>query len=137
MTHSFTKSLRTLALTLCVAALLFALHISPSLAQRTPINDARAAEIVLQAVPGRVIAVEREHGAIEVLVRAHDGTLKEVTLDARTGRVLEIEDESEHEEGAEREGYQDDDQREYDDEGDEDHEDHEDALGEQREARRH
>jgi len=54
--------------------------------------------ITAQQVPGDVIKVELEgkhHRLVyKIKVLAHDGRIRKVKLDARTGKVLEIEDEN-------------------------------------------
>ena len=56
----------------------------------------QALQIAQREVPGEVIKVERdrEHGieAIEIKVLAANGRVREITLDAHSGEVLEIED---------------------------------------------
>jgi uncharacterized membrane protein YkoI len=56
----------------------------------------RILALAQQAVPGDVIEVEleRKHGALvyEIKVLTASGRVREVKLDARTGKVLEIED---------------------------------------------
>lgn len=53
--------------------------------------------LALRAVPGEVLEVEleREHGRIvyEIEILARSGRVRKVTLDARTGAVLGVEDE--------------------------------------------
>lgn len=65
------------------------------LAQGEAISDARASEIALAEVAGTVEEIEREDedgvATIEVDVRASDGTLHEVTLDAANGAVIAVE----------------------------------------------
>ncbi|MEQ9324759.1 MAG: PepSY domain-containing protein [Polyangiaceae bacterium] len=56
------------------------------------VSDEEAKRIALEAVPGVVLGLEREDGEIEVRVRAKDGSIKEVEIDAGTGKVLEVED---------------------------------------------
>lgn len=57
----------------------------------------RILPLALQAVPGEVLEVEleREHGrlAYEIEILARSGRVRKVTLDARTGAVLGVEDE--------------------------------------------
>jgi uncharacterized membrane protein YkoI len=61
---------------------------------RLPLEE--ALQIAQREVPGEVIKVERdrEHGieAIEIKVLAVNGRVREITLDAHSGEVLEIED---------------------------------------------
>jgi uncharacterized membrane protein YkoI len=58
------------------------------------LNDALG--IALSHVPGEVVKVERdrEHDVevIEIKILANNGRVRELTLDARSGAVLEIED---------------------------------------------
>ncbi|MET0496797.1 MAG: PepSY domain-containing protein [Steroidobacteraceae bacterium] len=55
-----------------------------------------ALRIAVDRVPGEVVKVERdeEHGVevLEIKVLAANGRVREITLDARDGRVLELED---------------------------------------------
>jgi uncharacterized membrane protein YkoI len=55
-----------------------------------------ALRIALSEVPGEVVKVERdrEHGVevIEIKILANNGRIRELTLDARSGAILEIED---------------------------------------------
>lgn len=55
-----------------------------------------ALRIATTEVPGEVIKVkrERDHGidVIEIKVLAQNGRVRELTLDARDGRIVEIED---------------------------------------------
>ena len=59
-----------------------------------PLED--ALKIALEQVPGEVVKVERdeENGidVFEIKVLASNGRVREITLDARDGRVLELED---------------------------------------------
>lgn len=101
---------RTSLLIAALVALLALGAVGTALAQQGGgISDARAREIALSAVPGQVIEVEREGRELEVVVRATDGSLKEVELDARTGRILSIEDED-GEDGEENESDEDEDE---------------------------
>ena len=63
-------------------------------AARLALED--ALKIAVEQVPGEVVKVERddEHGieVFEIKVLATNGRVREVTLDARDGRVLELED---------------------------------------------
>ena len=56
----------------------------------------RILPLALRAVPGEVLEVEleREHGYLvyEIELLAHNGRVRKVTLDARTGAVLSVED---------------------------------------------
>lgn len=58
----------------------------------------RILPLALRAVPGEVLEVEleREHGRLvyEIEILARTGRVRKVTLDARTGAVLDVEDES-------------------------------------------
>lgn len=53
--------------------------------------------LALRAVPGEVLEVEleREHGALvyEIEILARNGRVRKVTLNARTGAILDVEDE--------------------------------------------
>lgn len=53
--------------------------------------------ITARQVPGEVIKVEleRKHRRLvyKIKVLAHDGRIRKVKLDARTGKVIEVEDE--------------------------------------------
>lgn len=53
--------------------------------------------LALRAVPGEILEVEleREHGRLvyEIEILARSGRVRKVTLDARTGAILEVEDE--------------------------------------------
>jgi len=57
---------------------------------------ARALDLAAQHLPGEVLKVELEnkHGRsiYEIKVLAANGRVREIELDARTGKVLEIED---------------------------------------------
>ncbi len=48
----------------------------------------QAVRIAQQEVPGDVIEVEYERGRYEVKIRANDGGLKELYVDARNGAVI-------------------------------------------------
>ena len=60
------------------------------------ISDERARQIALEHVPGTVIELEREdeggQAVIEVEVRDAQNVVHEITLDARDGRVIKIEE---------------------------------------------
>lgn len=67
---------------------------------QAPITDDQARRIALEHVPGTVLDLEREDGEIEVEVRGEDGRVHEVKIDARDGRVIEVEQEDDdHDEG--------------------------------------
>lgn len=57
----------------------------------------RILEIARRAVPGEIVEVEleREHGQLiyEVEVLTRTGRVRKVEIDARSGRVLDVEDE--------------------------------------------
>ena len=87
--------LSRVALAVLVAAAL-ATPASLALAQGA-ISDDQAKKIALQKVPGTVLDLERDDedgvAVIEVEVRAQDGSIHEVTIDATSGAVLEVEEE--------------------------------------------
>ncbi len=64
---------------------------------RQALPIARIMEIALQAVPGEIVEIEldRDDGRLiyEVEVLTGGGRVRKVDIDARTGAVLEIEDE--------------------------------------------
>lgn len=64
---------------------------------QAPITDDQARRIALEHVPGTVLDLEREDGEIEVEVRGEDGRVHEVKIDARDGRVIEVEQEDDDE----------------------------------------
>jgi uncharacterized membrane protein YkoI len=59
------------------------------------ISDEQAKQIALKEVPGVVIEIERDdedgQAVIEVEIRDAAGAIHEVTLDAKTGDVIEVE----------------------------------------------
>jgi len=63
---------------------------------RSSISLRRALEIAIQQVPGEVLKVEleREEGraVYEIKILAQNGRVRKVSLDARDGDVVEIED---------------------------------------------
>lgn len=63
---------------------------------RTDIGEAKAKEIALQKVPGKVLSIKKEtdDGMVmyEVIVEGKDGKY-EVEIDPATGKVLEVEKE--------------------------------------------
>ena len=65
-------------------------------AQQGGISDERARQIALEHVPGTVLELEREdeggQAVIEVEVRDAQNVVHEITLDARDGRVIKIEE---------------------------------------------
>jgi uncharacterized membrane protein YkoI len=69
---------------------------TPSTAAGATLALEDALRIATTQVPGEVVKVERErkHGVdtIEIKVLATNGRVRELTLDARDGRVIEIED---------------------------------------------
>lgn len=68
-----------------------------AVAAREALPLTRIVEIAQRAVPGEIVEVEleHEHGRLiyEVEVLTRTGRLRKVEIDARTGQVLEIEDE--------------------------------------------
>jgi len=66
-------------------------------ARREALPLPRILEIARGAVPGEVLEVEieREHGRLiyEVEILSRSGRVRKVEIDARTGTVLEVEDE--------------------------------------------
>ncbi len=66
---------------------------------RSKLSKKEARKIALEKVPGEVVEfeIEKEDGTLvyEFKIRKEDGTLKEIELDAYSGAVLEVEDESE------------------------------------------
>lgn len=65
--------------------------------QGEALSLAQILPLALRAVPGEVLEVEieREHGRLvyEIEILARSGRVRKVTLDARTGALLEVEDE--------------------------------------------
>ena len=52
----------------------------------------KATAIATKEVPGEVIKVEFERSKYEIKIRSTDGILKEVYIDARSGKVLKIKE---------------------------------------------
>lgn len=65
--------------------------------QGEALSLAQILPLALRAVPGEVLEVEieREHGRLvyEIEILARSGRVRKVTLDARTGALLNVEDE--------------------------------------------
>jgi uncharacterized membrane protein YkoI len=66
-------------------------------AAQAEITDERARQIALERVPGTVVSVERETDngvrVVEVEIRNQQNDVIEVDIDARSGRILEVEEE--------------------------------------------
>jgi len=54
------------------------------------INLEEATAIASKKVPGKVIKVEFERGKYEVKIRSDDGVVKEVYVDAESGKVIKV-----------------------------------------------
>jgi len=90
------------------------------LTQNTPISEKQAKEIALGKVKGEVVRVKLEEDDgrqyYEVIVKS-SGSMYEVEIDAKTGKVLEVEKEG----SRDGDDDHDDDHNHDDDHGDDDH----------------
>lgn len=79
-----------------VTATVATMALSSSTALAQSISDDQAAQIALAEVAGTVVEIDREDengvAVVEVEVRASDGSVYEVTIDASTGAVMAIDD---------------------------------------------
>ena len=96
--QSNTRLRRTVGAIAAAGALAASVAMAGAVVAQSGISDERARRIALEHVPGTVIELEREdeggQAVIEVEVRDAQNVVHEITLDARDGRVIKIEEET-------------------------------------------
>ena len=95
-THEQSRLRRTIGAIFAAGALAASVAMAGAVsAQQGGISDERARQIALEHVPGTVVELEREdeggQAVIEVEVRDAQNVVHEITLAARDGRVIKIE----------------------------------------------